>query len=190
MSSPSSTSRAVFSSISFPNLKTLVVNFCLIPAFLRTSACVRNLRVIARDHDNSMEDLVRTPSVRTFSYRSEYTRRSLVWRLLNLEWLELSGPTNISTLMRRSYESHTLRGILVERFTSPPPYDFRSLFNAIPTLEFVEYRYRVDIPPERWYRGATCPTSVRWLCSPGDEWLVDWERTVVIAPLGITETGS
>ncbi|KAF4580410.1 hypothetical protein EYR40_003126 [Pleurotus pulmonarius] len=176
-------SRTVFSSTSFPTLKTLIANLNLIPAFLLTSACVQNLRVIARDDDIRVEDTVRMTSVRLFSCRPEYARRSRASQLPNLEWLEVAGPTSISAVRRCwSHENHKLRGIIIWRLTSHPPHDFRALFDAIPTLEFVEYIDRRGMPPERWYRAATCPSLVRWLCSPDDQWLADWERDVVITP--------
>ncbi|KAF4580398.1 hypothetical protein EYR40_003114 [Pleurotus pulmonarius] len=81
-------SRTVFSSTSFPNLKTLIANLNLIPAFLLTSACVQNLRVIAHEDDLRVEDTVRMTSVRLFSCRPEYARRSRASQLPNLEWLE------------------------------------------------------------------------------------------------------
>lgn len=40
----------------------------------------------------------------------------------------------------------------------------------------VEYTSRDELALERLYRDAIAPTTVRWLCGPGQEWLADWEE--------------
>ncbi|KAF9492584.1 hypothetical protein BDN71DRAFT_1451292 [Pleurotus eryngii] len=76
-----------------------------------------------------------------------------------------------------SQGSHTLRGILVHRSTLPFSSEFRPLFDAVPTLEFVEYKFgHMHDPGIRWYRDAPSTVSVRWLCNNHEEWLADWEK--------------
>ncbi|KAL4257614.1 hypothetical protein AB1N83_011087 [Pleurotus pulmonarius] len=181
---PSETQPPVFSPTSLPNLKTLIIGAHLILPFLRTSADVRNLRINDVEHfpPISQRDKTFLASVRVLSCPPTSISRSLASQLPNLEWLELlDGSVDISTLMDWSHENHRLRGIISACSSSPPPTDFRPLFDAIPTLEFVEYKYGyLGETSRRWYRDVPSSLPVRWTCNDGEEWLADWERDVVL----------
>ncbi len=181
---PSETQPPVFSPTSFPNLKNLTIGAALTLPFLRTSADVRNLRINDVEHfpPISQRDKTFLASVRVLSCPPTSISRSLAPQLPNLEWLELlDGAVDISTLMDWSHGNHGLRGIISTCSSSPPPTDFRSLFDAIPTLEFVEYKYGyLHETSRRWYRDAPSSLPVRWTCNEGEEWLADWERDVVL----------
>ncbi len=188
---PSETRPPVFSPTSFPNLKSLIVDARLILPFLCTAANVRNIRVNRTEEfpPYSKQDQARMASVRVLSCRPTSANRSLAVQLPNLEWLELlEHPGDLSAPMKGFWrEKQTLRGIRIANRVVPSPSDgFRSLFDDIPILEFIEYRDVHHGTFKRFYRNALSPMSVRWLCNVGDEWLANWERDVVVAPLGNT----
>ncbi|KAL4262780.1 hypothetical protein AB1N83_006510 [Pleurotus pulmonarius] len=184
LASPISDPPPVFSPTSFPRLKNLMAESKVIPAFLRTSARIEHLRVRLGDDINSTShdwDDASMSSVRTLSCTIAYAGKSLATRFPNLEWLELVDRNSAAFLQRWNPETHKLRGIRMPH--SKPdgdPIDFSSVFDAIPTLEFVEHSYKSTTAVKRWYRGDSSPTIVQWLCKLDKEWLVDWEKDVVV----------
>ncbi|KAF4580422.1 hypothetical protein EYR40_003138 [Pleurotus pulmonarius] len=164
----------VFSSTSFPNLKTLTLISVAVDAFLGTAAPVRQLRL---QHSSCPAgDTQRMSSVRVLSCPSTDTLVSMFSLLPNLEWLELFSPIEIATLI--DCQGPKLRGIRLPRVLSGP-HDICWAFDVLPTLEFVEYTSKEELVLERLYRGAIAPTMVEWSCGPGQEWLADWEEDVV-----------
>ncbi|KDQ22455.1 hypothetical protein PLEOSDRAFT_1109562 [Pleurotus ostreatus PC15] len=164
----------VFSSTSFPNLKSLTLISVAVDAFLGTAAPIRQLRL--QHSSGPAGDAQRMPSVRVLSCPSTNTLSSVFSLFPDIEWLELFSLTGISTLMDCQYPE--LRGIRLPRVLSGP-HDMYWVFDALPTLEFVEYTSRGELALQRLYRGAIAPTMVQWLCGPGQEWLADWEKDVV-----------
>ncbi|KAF4584979.1 hypothetical protein EYR40_001805 [Pleurotus pulmonarius] len=177
-----------FSSTSFPNLKTLILDSVRIHPFIDISSCVTHLRMTGVRNSAQVphEEHRCLGSVRTLSCPTTHAARSMESWLPNLEWVEFSGPINMWTLRSWHPENECqLRGIRLPQFTSGPPLDFRPVFDDILTLEFVEYGNGGNAPLRRRYRNPTATMSVRWLCQPGEEWLADWEADVVVTPLEI-----
>ncbi|KAF4590805.1 hypothetical protein EYR40_009402 [Pleurotus pulmonarius] len=173
----------VFSAASFPRLRVLYIHSSLVPNILRTSARLTHLRLTGH-HDwpePEYPDELCAETVRTLSCQvsAETAVASMLSLFSNIEWL--SGPFNTASLDDLCSLNHKLRGI---SFAELPPSsgfsqdEMARAFRTRPTLQFIEYagsggrRYR-------WYRGATSPMAVRWLCTPDEEWLADWEEEVV-----------
>ncbi|KAG9218087.1 hypothetical protein CCMSSC00406_0010246 [Pleurotus cornucopiae] len=127
LTEPSKAQLPVFAPTSFPNLKTLTIVPGLVLPFLRTSANVRNLRLNECEDfpPVSKQDKACMASVRVLSCFPLSAASSLASQFPKLEWLEFSnGRSDIPTLMGWSQGSHTLRGILVHRSTTPFSHDF------------------------------------------------------------------
>ena len=121
-------------------------------------------------------------SVQVLSCPTTHTMNGMRLLLPNLEWLELLNPTRITTVSAWYPHNLKLRGVRLPRFDTPSSQqDMRCLFDAIPTLEFVELTGEgPDFTPKRWSRDAPAPTPIRWLCKPRQEWLADWVEDVVV----------
>ncbi|KAJ8688731.1 hypothetical protein PTI98_013489 [Pleurotus ostreatus] len=163
----------VFSSTSFPNLKSLTLISVAVDAFLGTAAPIRQLRL--QHSSGPAGDAQRMLSVRVLSCPSTDTLSSVFSLFPDIEWLELFSLIGISTLMDCQYPN--LRGIRLPRVLSRPQ-DMYWVFDALPTLVCGVYE-QGELALQRLYRGAIAPTMVQWLCGPGKEWLADWEEDVV-----------
>ncbi|KAL4255534.1 F-box domain-containing protein [Pleurotus pulmonarius] len=147
-----------FSSTSFPNLKTLILDSVRIHPFVDTSSCVTHLRMTGVRNSAQVphEDHRCLGSVLTLSCPTTHAARSMESWLPNLEWLEFSGPTSMWTLRSWHPENECqLRGIRLPQFTSGPLLDFRPVFDDILTLEFVEYGNGSSTLLRRRYRNPT-----------------------------------
>ncbi|KAG9218024.1 hypothetical protein CCMSSC00406_0008801 [Pleurotus cornucopiae] len=176
--------RHIFSPTSFPNLKVLSLDSSLVYDFLRASPRLTRLRVWGNvDAPPTDSDPICIDTVRTLVCANTFIPNaviSLASLFPNLEWLTGRIDT-VQDLERLSTHARELRGI---RFTTRVPSWFSGdniprLFEFLPALEFLDYIDGTDWERYRWYRDATAPTHVFWLCRDDDVWLADWVEDAV-----------
>ncbi|KAL4258399.1 hypothetical protein AB1N83_008043 [Pleurotus pulmonarius] len=179
-----------FSSALFPNLKALFVHNSFVMPFLRIARRVDCLCIAGNAYlpNSSPENTTHMDSIqmssclriRTLScvclFRAE-AAISVASLFPNLEWL--SGPFRKANPDDLYTCNRNLRGILLIRQSTGFSQDeANQFFNAMPSLQFVEYSTSFD-KSHRWYRGAAASTPVRWLCEHDDKWSADWVDDVV-----------
>ncbi|KAL4258576.1 F-box domain-containing protein [Pleurotus pulmonarius] len=173
-----------FSPTSFPNLKVLSTHSSLASTFLRTSARITRLQISGstRPPHSDITDQHCADTVRTLSSQISIdpkTGIAFASLLPNLEWF--SGAIDSAEQLEHLLtHNRKLRGVRIVGFmpSSCSGDKIHRLFGTLATLQFLEYGGS-DYKPYRWYRGATAPSRIRWLCEYDSKWLADWEEDVV-----------
>lgn len=182
--------RMSISPTALPELKHLIIEHNDLPFFLPSFARVTHLGLERQNKSLLVSDLssASLPCVRVLSFRSSFDSPRLIAlasSCANLEWLDIhDGPSRTLPFLRHlcePVEGRKLRGIRFDnpwRFKVAIESPFQRLFDAIPSLQFVEFfNSRIGLAL-RWYPGLSRPKTVRWKCSLGAMWLADWEKDV------------